>query len=73
MNTTYQEFYVALERDEDGYYVGQVPQLKACYSQGETIDYVSSYVMLKLRQKSRSTCFEENALKPFYRSTDLRN
>ena len=22
----------------DGYYVGEVPQLKACYSQGETID-----------------------------------
>lgn len=32
------EFYVIIERDEDGYYVGEVPQLKACYSQGETID-----------------------------------
>ena len=32
------EFYVVIERDEDGYYVGEVPQLKACYSQGETID-----------------------------------
>ncbi|UIE40664.1 type II toxin-antitoxin system HicB family antitoxin [Leptodesmis sichuanensis A121] len=27
-----------MERDEDGLYVGEVPQLKACYSQGETID-----------------------------------
>lgn len=27
-----------IERDEDGIYVGEVPQLKACYSQGETID-----------------------------------
>lgn len=33
-----QEFYVAIERDEDGIYIGEVPQLKACYSQGETID-----------------------------------
>ncbi|MGB0562086.1 MAG: type II toxin-antitoxin system HicB family antitoxin [Spirulinaceae cyanobacterium] len=33
-----QEFYVVIERDEDGLYVGEVPQLKACYSQGETID-----------------------------------
>ncbi len=33
-----QEFYVIIERDEDGYFVGEVPQLKACYSQGETID-----------------------------------
>ncbi len=32
------EFYVVIERDEDGYYVGEVPQLKACYSQGATID-----------------------------------
>ncbi|WP_026102921.1 type II toxin-antitoxin system HicB family antitoxin [Pleurocapsa sp. PCC 7319] len=35
---TKKEFYVLIERDEDGYYVGEVPQLKACYSQGETID-----------------------------------
>ncbi|MCY7285375.1 MAG: type II toxin-antitoxin system HicB family antitoxin [Cyanobacteria bacterium CAN_BIN43] len=33
-----QEFYVVIERDEDGVYIGEVPQLKACYSQGETID-----------------------------------
>lgn len=32
------EFYVVIERDEDGYYVGEVPQLKACYTQAETID-----------------------------------
>ncbi|TAG94571.1 MAG: type II toxin-antitoxin system HicB family antitoxin [Oscillatoriales cyanobacterium] len=38
MNVSKQEFYVIIERDEDGYYVGEVPQLKACYSQGKTID-----------------------------------
>lgn len=32
------EFYVVIEQDEDGIYIGEVPQLKACYSQGETID-----------------------------------
>ena len=32
------EFYVVIERDEDGCYVGQVPQLRACYSQGRTLD-----------------------------------
>jgi predicted RNase H-like HicB family nuclease len=32
------EFYVVIERDEDGMYIGEVPQLKACYSQGKTID-----------------------------------
>jgi len=34
------EFYVVIERDEDGMYIGEVTQLKACYSQGETIDEV---------------------------------
>ena len=32
------EFYVVIERDKDGLYVGEVPQLTACYSQGDTID-----------------------------------
>ncbi|MEH2328120.1 type II toxin-antitoxin system HicB family antitoxin [Nostoc sp.] len=38
INPTNRELYVTIERDEDGYYVREVPQLKACYSQGETID-----------------------------------
>ncbi|MBH8577632.1 type II toxin-antitoxin system HicB family antitoxin [Nostocaceae cyanobacterium CENA369] len=37
-NAGEREFYVIIERNEDGYYVGEVPQLKACYSQGKTID-----------------------------------
>ena len=32
------EFYVVIERDEDGYFVGEVPQLRGCYSQGRSID-----------------------------------
>jgi predicted RNase H-like HicB family nuclease len=32
------EFYVIIEKDEDGFFVGEVPGLKACYSQGKTID-----------------------------------
>jgi predicted RNase H-like HicB family nuclease len=32
------EFYVVIEKDEDGFFVGEVPHLKACYSQGKTID-----------------------------------
>lgn len=38
MNAARREFYVIIERDEDGYYVGEVPQLRACYSQGRTLD-----------------------------------
>ena len=32
------EFYVLIEKDEDGLFVGEVPQLRACYSQGRTVD-----------------------------------
>jgi len=32
------EFYVVIEKDEDGFFVGEVPQLRACYAQGKTID-----------------------------------
>jgi len=38
MDMARREFYVIVERDEDGYYVGEVPQLRACYSQGRTLD-----------------------------------
>jgi predicted RNase H-like HicB family nuclease len=32
------EFYVWIEQDEDGMYIGEVPQLPACYTQGRTLD-----------------------------------
>ena len=32
------DFYVLIGKDEDGFFVGEVPSLKACYSQGRTID-----------------------------------
>jgi predicted RNase H-like HicB family nuclease len=38
MDSAVREFYVIIERDEDGYYVGEVPQLQACYSQGRSLD-----------------------------------
>ncbi|TBR57374.1 HicB family protein [Westiellopsis prolifica IICB1] len=44
LDTNKREFYVIIERDEDGSYVGEVPQLKACYSQGETIDKLMSNI-----------------------------
>ena len=59
INTSKQEFYVIIERDEDGYYVGEVPQLKACYSQGETIDElmenIKEVIELCLEEKNDET------------------
>jgi predicted RNase H-like HicB family nuclease len=54
-NASKQEFYVIIERDEDGYYIGEVPQLKACYSQGETIDELMENI-----KEVIELCLEEN-------------
>ena len=35
---TPRDYYVVIERDEDGRHVGEVPQLSACYGEGETLD-----------------------------------
>lgn len=32
------EFYVVIERDEDGIFIGEAPHLSGCYSQGKTLD-----------------------------------
>ena len=32
------EFYVLIEQDEDGFFIGEVPQLRGCYTQGRTMD-----------------------------------
>jgi predicted RNase H-like HicB family nuclease len=32
------DLYVVIERDEDGFYVGEVPGIRGCYSQGKTLD-----------------------------------
>ena len=32
------QFTVVIEKDEDGVYVGSVPALKGCHSQGRTVD-----------------------------------
>ena len=32
------EVFAIVEQDEDGWYVGEVPQLEGCYAQGRTLD-----------------------------------
>ena len=33
-----QQFDVIIERDEDGLYVGSIPQLTGCHTQGRSLD-----------------------------------
>lgn len=53
------EFYVVIERDEDGYYVGEVPQLRACYSQGRTLDELMANI-----EEVIELCLEEEEASP---------
>jgi predicted RNase H-like HicB family nuclease len=48
------EYYVVIERDEDGFYIGEVPQLPACYSQGKTLDELLSNI-----KEAIELCLEE--------------
>ena len=36
------EFHVVIEKDEDGFFVGKVPQLKGCYTQGKTLELMTN-------------------------------
>ena len=53
-NGNKREFYVVIEKDEDGYYVGEVPSLPACYSQGKTIDE-----LINNKKEVIALCLEE--------------
>ena len=38
MKATKREFSVIVERDEDGYYVASVPELRGCHTQARSLD-----------------------------------
>jgi len=54
MEQTRRELYIVIERDEDGLFVGEAPQLRACYSQGRTLDEL----MVNMRE-AIELCLEE--------------
>jgi predicted RNase H-like HicB family nuclease len=37
-------FHVIIEKDEDGGYVGSVPELRGCHSQGETVEELMTHM-----------------------------
>jgi len=54
------EFTVIIEKDEDGCYVAEVPDLKGCYTQGKTLDEV-----LKNIREVIELCLEAEGEKEF--------
>jgi len=51
-------FTVIIEKDEDGFYVGSVPALRGCHSQGKTIDE-----LMENMREAIKLCLEVNAEK----------
>lgn len=47
-------YQVVIEQDEDGYFVAEVPGIRACYTQGETYEEVIENIKDVLRM-----CLEE--------------
>ena len=45
---------MVIERDEDGVFIGEVPQLRGCYTQGKTLDE-----LMKNIQEVIHLCLEE--------------
>ena len=47
------EFTVVIERDEDGYFIGTVPQLKSCHTQAKSLDE-----LMERMKEAVSLCLE---------------
>ena len=47
------EFNVVIERDEDGYFVASVPELRGCHTQAKSLD-----VLMKRIKEAIQLCLE---------------
>ena len=52
-------FHVIIEQDEDGVYIGKVPELKGCLSQGSTLDE-----LMKNIKEAIELCLEVQSATP---------
>ena len=51
------QFTVIIEKDEDGFYVAEVPELKSCYTQAKTLEE-----LLERIKEVIELCVEEQGL-----------
>ena len=49
------QFNVIIERDEDGWYVGTVPELKGCHTQAKSLD-----ALMKRVREAIEACLEDD-------------
>ena len=51
------EFYIVITKGENGYFIGEAPQLRSCFNQGRTLDEL----MKNIRQ-SIEFCLDDDDL-----------
>lgn len=49
MKKRLQEFHVIIEKDEDGYFVGDVPELPGCHTQAKSLDQLMKRMQEAIR------------------------
>ena len=60
-----QIFHVIIEQDEDSGYIGKVPELRGCLSQGDTLDELMANIKeaielcLEVQAEEKSSVMEE--------------
>ncbi len=52
------EFYVIITKDEDGFFIGEVTQIKSCFNQGKTVDE-----LMENMRETIQVCLEEYGIK----------
>jgi predicted RNase H-like HicB family nuclease len=59
------EFYVVIEQDEDGMFIGEVPQLRSCYTQAKSVDELMVRIreVIELCLESEGEFFDEQERK----------
>lgn len=59
-------FHIIIEQDEDGGYIGKVPELQGCLSQGDTLDELIKNIReaielcLEVEKSEKQTISENN-------------
>lgn len=51
------EFYIVITRGEDGYFIGDAPQLRGCINQGKTLDE-----LMRNMRETIKFCLEDDDL-----------